>query len=157
MTSGCTTNLHVEGDASDPAAGHDTTSTHKVECRVCYNSICVTSQRRLHVHGPRHNRCMGSGTHAEDQGYKAVDDNNNGHILLPQSGSHNAMAGFNAPPSTTTIPFIPKAARPAAATLYTKLLQECTANPTDLERWNRLFLFAHRILFVPKRGGKTAI
>lgn len=29
-------------------------------CPVCRNPHCLTTSRRLWVHGPRHNRCRGS-------------------------------------------------------------------------------------------------
>lgn len=53
--------VSVKFETGDKRAYSPRESATKVECPVCHNSVVKTSDNKLRVHGPRDNRCKGSG------------------------------------------------------------------------------------------------
>jgi hypothetical protein len=44
----------------------------RVQCGHCKKDVAVTQQGELRVHGPRHRRCIGSGTNLTSEMFRKI-------------------------------------------------------------------------------------
>jgi hypothetical protein len=118
----------------------------------------------LHQHGPRANRCPGSGQKPQTVVFDSNTSINSAPSILPDACSHLPLVTSKAdtynssishPPYwKRSIKHIPKAARSTCARTLTNLLSAVVAHPESATNWQAILNFGFDLLRCPVRGGK---
>ena len=139
------------------------------ECSVCHAVRQLHNKDgTVHQHGPRRNRCPGSGKlpavssrRSEAATYVSTD-------AFPSNIINKAeIASIDLPNLTVSpspkldhphlpgniIKHLPRSARPHCAAQLTSAIQSVIADPEDQRAWSRLLHFGHTMLLVPARAG----
>ena len=137
------------------------------ECSVCH-AVRQLHQKdgTIHQHGPRNNRCPGSGK-PPSISYTRPQRSLSTTLSPPSSAAsqstvtqvHQATHQQQGPRlehpnlSGNIIKHIPRSARPHCATQLTAAIKKITAQPEDSTTWSRLLNYGEQILQAPARSG----
>jgi len=147
------------------------------ECSVCHAVRQLhLKDGTIHQHGPRHNRCPGSGktpaiSHAPTQQHSspatATVSPPSSPVALSQSQplfTQTQQQQVTQQPhqpivdhpnlSGNIIKHIPRSARPHCATQLTAVIKKIAAQPDDTTAWSRLLNYGKQLLLVPPRAGR---
>lgn len=145
------------------------------ECSVCHAVRQLHNKDgTVHQHGPRHNRCQGSGkppaitimptiqhsvsTPVSTDSPASVDSPTQSSVGSPDVSSLNENASeleIDHPHTQgNVIKHIPRSARPHCALQLTAVINKVNADYKNVSAWSRLLQFGKSMLLAPPRAGR---
>ena len=158
-----------KGVSSNQASSQHELSTSRAVCQVCGFSTYLKRSGEFYVHGPRSNRCKGSGMLPSSQSQShppsPSPSSSSSSPSSMQSPSTVPAGTFDLTPSSEQRPLfnhrqrvrvlkrVPKTSRHLAASKLARILDDVTDQNTDAS-WVHLLKFCHRCFAQPKQGGR---